>query len=481
MKRILSLSVVLCLLFSLLALPASAEPAANATLTIQVVGGVYDNPGIVTGAGTYPVGTTVTVNAIPNMGFGFWSWSGEGDYIITEDPSYTFTITKDTLLIADFFKAPFDDICGTDYYFDPVLWAADEGITNGTAPATFAPEDVCTRAQIVTFLHRSVGCPMPMPGSPFIDVTGGEYYYDAVMWAYGSGITNGTSENTFSPEAGCTRAQVVTFLWRANGCPAPSAQSSHFVDLDASAYYYDAVLWALEKGITNGTSENTFSPEDTCTRGQIVTFLYRFLTASPLTLDYSSPSVESIPGEYADFWVTVSGGTAPCTYQWQYCCNYSGGWVDFTDEDWATGYFTDTISVATSVEDFLGAYEYRCVITDAEGSLVISPAVHIIEGLWIEVQPEDVFCNENESVTFNVGVSGGTAPYTYQWQYCYDGSGGWMDFTDELWADGYFSENLNVIVTSQDFADNYAYRCIVTDSNDGRVISYSASPIEAMG
>lgn len=252
-----------------------ASESEYVDLEIFVVNGGYENAGTVYGAGTYAAGTEVTVTAIPNMGFGFWSWSNEGDAVITTDLSYTFVITEDTLLIADFFKAPFDDICSTDYYFEPIDWAVDEGITTGTSETTFSPNDECTRAQVVTFLHRSIGCPMPMPESPFVDVTGGEYYYDAVLWAAGSKITTGTSANTFSPNASCTRAQVVTFLWRLFGCPTPTSGSNPFKDIDSSAYYYNAVLWAVEEGITDGTSLTTFSPDATCTRGQIVTFLYR--------------------------------------------------------------------------------------------------------------------------------------------------------------------------------------------------------------
>ncbi len=252
-----------------------ASEADMVNLEILVISGVYENAGIVIGEGAYAAGSTVTVTAIPNMGFGFWSWSGEGDNVLSEEMSYTFTIYEDTLLIADFFKAPFDDISGTDYYFDPILWAVDEGITTGTSDTTFSPNDTCTRAQVVTFLHRSIGSPMPMPESPFSDVTGGEYYYDAVLWAAGSNITTGTSATTFSPNDTCTRAQVVTFLWRLFGCPEPTSGNNPFTDINSSAYYYDAVLWAVENGITDGTSATTFSPDATCTRGQIVTFLWR--------------------------------------------------------------------------------------------------------------------------------------------------------------------------------------------------------------
>lgn len=253
-----------------------ASEIEEVTLEIFVVNGGYANAGTVIGAGTYPAGTQVTVTAQPNDGFGFWGWSNEGDALITEDLRYTFTITEDTLLIADFFKAPFEDICGTDYFFDAVLWAVEEGITTGTSATKFSPKATCTRAQVLTFLWRSLGSPMPHSNeSPFTDVTGGEYYYDAVMWAVGSGITTGTSDTTFSPKQGCTRAQVLTFIWRACGKPSPSSDYNPFTDVDPSDYYYEPILWAVEEGLTTGTSATTFSPKATCTRAQIVTFLYR--------------------------------------------------------------------------------------------------------------------------------------------------------------------------------------------------------------
>ena len=274
MKKAISVLLILCAMLSIFTVTANADPA-TATVEIIVVNGGSENAGTVVGEGTYPIGSTVTVAASPNMGFGFWGWSKEGDIPVTDELTYTFVITEDRTLIADFFKAPFDDICGTDYYFEPIRWAVKEGITTGTSDTTFSPNATCTRAQVVTFLHRSIGCPMPMPESPFSDVVGGEYFYDAVLWAAGSKITTGTSATTFSPDLGCTRAQVVTFLWRLFGRPTPTSGNNPFTDIDASAYYYDAVLWAVEEGITDGTSATTFSPDATCTRGQIVTFLYR--------------------------------------------------------------------------------------------------------------------------------------------------------------------------------------------------------------
>lgn len=158
------------------------------------------------------------------------------------------------------------------------MWAANEGITGGTSATTFSPNAPCTRAQVVTFLHRMTASPEPaLITLPFTDVSSSDYFYKPVKWAFGSGITGGTSATTFSPDDNCTRAQVVTFLWRTAGQPKPKGKNNPFTDVKADSYYYDAVLWAVENGITGGTSATTFSPEDSCTRAQVVTFLYRFI------------------------------------------------------------------------------------------------------------------------------------------------------------------------------------------------------------
>ncbi len=170
----------------------------------------------------------------------------------------------------------FKDVPDNAYYADAVAWAVANNITAGTSSTTFSPEDGCTRGQVVTFLWRAAGSPEPTgTKNPFRDVKSDAYYYKAVLWAVENGITSGTSSTTFSPGDVCTRGQIVTFLWRANGKPAPSKTSNPFKDVKASDYYYDAVLWAVEKGITLGTDATHFSPSDTCTRGQVVTFLYR--------------------------------------------------------------------------------------------------------------------------------------------------------------------------------------------------------------
>ena len=172
---------------------------------------------------------------------------------------------------------PFVDVEEGKFYYDPVLWAVDHEpqITKGTDATHFSPDATCTRGQVVTFLWRAMGCPEPTKNdNPFTDVKPGAFYYQAVLWAVENKITNGTSATTFSPDDGCTRGQVVTFLWRTERTPTPGSSENPFVDV-TGGFYYNAVLWAVEKNITKGTDATHFSPDKTCTRGQIVTFLYR--------------------------------------------------------------------------------------------------------------------------------------------------------------------------------------------------------------
>lgn len=176
----------------------------------------------------------------------------------------------------------FVDVPAGAFYENPVLWAVANGITSGTGDgSTFSPDMICTRAQVVTFLWRAAGSPEPTTtANPFTDIVEGSYYYKAVLWAVENEITSGTGNGTtFSPDMECTRAQVATFLWRTAGKPAAESSTHPFRDITAGSYYYDAVLWAVEAGVTNGTGDgSTFSSDKSCTRGEIVTFLYRALS-----------------------------------------------------------------------------------------------------------------------------------------------------------------------------------------------------------
>lgn len=206
--------------------------------------------------------------------------SGNGKYTFTM-PASKITISATFVELSDPSTATtmpvtvnFTDVPSGAYYYDAVAWAVEKGITAGTTATTFSPNDPCTRAQIVTFLWRAAGSPVIGGSSPFTDVAPGSYYYDAVAWAVAKGITAGTSATTFSPNDTCTRGQAVTFLYRAAGSPAASGDNT-FTDVAGNAYYSGAVQWAVDKGVTAGTSATTFSPNDNCTRAQIVTFLYR--------------------------------------------------------------------------------------------------------------------------------------------------------------------------------------------------------------
>ncbi len=171
---------------------------------------------------------------------------------------------------------PFTDVADDAYYYEPVLWAVENELTLGTTPTTFSPDGSCTRAQMVTFLWRASGCPEPtIADNPFEDVTEGDYFYKAVLWAVEEGITKGTSATTFTPYKPVTRAQAVTFLYRLADGKA-SGDGNAFTDVLPDAYYAEAVQWAVDNGITKGTTLTTFSPDQDCTRAQIVTFMYRY-------------------------------------------------------------------------------------------------------------------------------------------------------------------------------------------------------------
>ena len=197
--------------------------------------------------------------------------------------SYTFeNVSRTHTIEVIFMKANgnpqtgvFVDVATGSYYEDAVDWAVENGITKGTDDTHFSPDGICTRAQAVTFLWRAAGSPKPETRTmPFTDVPAGSYYYDAVLWAVENGITKGTSNTTFSPNMTCTRAQIVTFLWRSEKSPA-AGTANLFVDVKSTVYYADAVLWAVKEDITKGTTNTTFSPDADCTRAQIVTFLWR--------------------------------------------------------------------------------------------------------------------------------------------------------------------------------------------------------------
>ena len=231
--------------------------------------------------------TAVTLTVTPDKGYELDTLTvldskNKAVKLTEKNGKYTFTMPAGKVTVSAAFKAaapasenPFTDVPSGAYYEDAVVWAVKKGITSGTSATTFNPDGSCTRAQAVTFLWRAAGSPEPKSAAmPFTDVPAGSYFEKAVLWAVENGITKGTSDTTFSPDASCTRAQIVTFLWRAGGSPAVSGNSA-FSDVASDAYYAAAVAWAEKNGVTGGIGGGLFGSDNTCTRAQIVTFLHR--------------------------------------------------------------------------------------------------------------------------------------------------------------------------------------------------------------
>ena len=261
---------------------APSRPSSSTGSTITV--GKTENGTITVSPATASKGTNVTITAKPADGYELGSLTAtdaNGSTLALTDlgnGKYSFTMPDGKVEVNGTFvkksAQTFVDVPENAYYAPAVNWAVEKGVTEGTSATTFSPDAACTRAQIVTFLYRAAGSPaVKSTVNPFTDVTASDYYYNAVLWAVENGITTGTSETTFSPNESCTRAQCVTFLYRAVGSAATAKAS--FTDVSADAYYAPAVNWAVEKGVTEGTSATTFSPDAACTRAQIVTFLYR--------------------------------------------------------------------------------------------------------------------------------------------------------------------------------------------------------------
>ena len=245
------------------------------------------NGGVTVSPKSASKGDTVTITATPDKGYTLESLTvldKDGKALALTDKGggrYTFTMPAGKITVKAVFMDDntmlnfFTDVHAEDYYYDAVLWAAQEGVTGGTSATTFDPDGSCTRAQAVTFLWRAAGSPEPKSAAmPLTDVPAGSYFEKAVHWAVENGITKGTSDTTFSPDDSCTRAQIVTFLWRAGGSPAVSGNSA-FSDVASDAYYAAAVAWAEKNGVTGGIGGGLFGSDNTCTRAQIVTFIYR--------------------------------------------------------------------------------------------------------------------------------------------------------------------------------------------------------------
>lgn len=260
-------------------------PTEPVTKTNPVVAAKADNGSITVSVANAAAGTTVIVTTRYAAGYtlgGLVVKDANGNVLaLTDlgDGRFSFIMPDSKVNVEAVFaetavSTEFADVPADAYYAAAVKWAVANGVTNGLTSDSFGPEAPCTRAQIVTFLWRAAGSPMPKSlVDPFTDVTSSDYYYYAVLWAVENGVTKGTSATAFSPDATCTRGQAVTFLCRAVGTE--SVTGSSFVDVPNDAFYAGAVSWAVTNGVTNGTSATTFSPDTECTRGQIVTFLYR--------------------------------------------------------------------------------------------------------------------------------------------------------------------------------------------------------------
>ena len=248
--------------------------------------GIYEHGTVTVSSESASKGDTVTITATPDKGYTLESLTvldKDGKALELTDKGggkYTFVMPAGKITVKAVFMDDntmlnfFTDVHAEDYYYDAVLWAAQKGITGGMSDTLFAPNTACTRAQIVTFLWRAAGSPEPKALSSFADIPADAYYAKAVAWAVENGITEGTSDTTFAPGTICTRAQGVALLYRAAGSPAVSG-SAAFTDVPADAYYADAAAWAEQKGITGGIGNGLFGPHNNCTRAQIVTFLYR--------------------------------------------------------------------------------------------------------------------------------------------------------------------------------------------------------------
>ena len=264
---------------------SSGTTSSGTTSSYPVSVPRVDNGSISVTPGAASKGTTVTITVKPNDGYELSKLTvtdQSGNRLSLNDQGndkYTFTMPSGKVNVdAAFSKIEttmnFWDVKQGDYYYDAVKWAVEKRITEGTGANFFSPNASCTRAQMVTFLWRAAGSPAPKStANPFTDVSANDYFYNAVLWAVENGITTGVSADRFAPGATVSRAQTVTFLYRANGSPAASGAS--FSDVAADEYYANAVAWAVQNGITTGTGNGKFSPNADCTRGQIVTLLYR--------------------------------------------------------------------------------------------------------------------------------------------------------------------------------------------------------------
>ena len=493
----------------------------------------------------------------------------------------------------------FEDVAPDAYYAEAVVWAVEKGITSGTSETTFSPRTNCTRAQAMTFIWRALGSPEPVGTElAFVDVAPDAYYFKPVLWAVENGITGGTSATEFSPRMECTRAQIVTFLWIAKGKPVVET-TNPFTDVPEEKYYYNAVLWAVENGITAGISATSFGPGVSCTRAQIVTFLYacfyeeahehifgEWTVTAPATcaaegsetrecacgetetraipvIDHTwsewavtvpatcaaegtesrecacgetetraIPVIDHIWGEWvvvtppteteegreemacsvcgsttvrpipvvtydpfvifvqpesysayvggtAVYAFEVDGGKAPYTYEWQVRNDDETEFRAITAGDaWATDYDTNYMKV-TVIDEMTKNYQFRCIATDARGETAETDVVDLVvlfENPEIATQPESVEGSIGDTVSFGVSVIKGLAPFSYRWQFIDQGAAEYSDIpSDCSWAYGMDTDTLSVDVYTDQLIYNRMYRCVITDAQGREVVSNGAT------
>ncbi|MBE6685904.1 MAG: S-layer homology domain-containing protein [Ruminococcaceae bacterium] len=435
---------------------------------------------------------------------------------------------------------PFVDVAPDAYYASAVEWAVEKGITSGTSATTFSPKMVCTRSQAVQFLWNAAGNPEPTTtNNLFKDVKSNAWYYKAVLWAVENGITNGTSATTFAPDMKCSRSQIVTLLWRTMGSPEITADNP-FSDVPSNAYYLKPVLWAVEKGITSGTGGSKFSPLMSCSRSQIVTFLYRcFKEETPLPHEHSfgeweieTPATCNAEGKeirkcsgcdetesraipkvtehsYGEWSVTTPADcynegveTRKCTT----CDETETKTIEKTTHKWSAAWMISIPPTCTTEGTEIKTCSYctdvrsRAVAATGHawgGWTVTTPATESSDGvetrvcgncgetetrsipslapaLVITTQPADTNATPGEIVKFKVVVSEGTVPYTYQWQYKIKGG----DFENIeaafTWAYGENKKNLEITVDSDQILYERVFRCVITDAAGKTVTSNEA-------
>lgn len=398
-------------------------------------------------------------------------WEMADGYMIRECLLCTFYETEDLP------ENSFVDVKDSDYFYAPVMWAIVNGVTNGTAPDKFSPDMTCTRAHAVTFMWRAMGSPEATDKvNPFTDVKESAYYYDAVLWAVEAGIVNGMAPGKFVPDGNCTRGQIVTMLYRLAKEPQPIGAPDLFNDVKEGAYYYKAVTWAVAEGITNGAAVGKFLPDNACTRGQIVTFLYRDIVGAKINITKQPEYTKADDGENAVFTVEANGGAGELTYRWQFATNGKEGYQFIEDvHSWATQE-GNKLTVKFHVTDVALGMRYRCVVIDTKDNAAVSKSARVeSKSLAIASQPEHAFSSVGKNAEFSVLATGGAGAYTYQWEYANKNTGD--QYTgiyerDENWAKGYNTAHLTIIgLTDSDFELDYRYRCVITDADGNKIIS----------